>query len=175
MVIVHIYNIIYIYIYMYIYTYTGSVVQYWWRCTSSQYIGLFWGVPSSCVECHLLFSLVAPIVLLYDKQTNTSMLTTIGITFKQCFNISIMCSAISHLSGCFSLGPSSEYRIQHCTIGPLHVTCNYSTRIFYRGVLGFATDCPCGALCRGLTTCLLYVYPPFGNRLLNNIWAVGLA
>ena len=27
------------------------------------------------------------------------------------------------------------------------------TRIFYRGVPGFATDCPCGVWCRGLTTC----------------------
>ena len=37
-------------------------------------------------------------------------------------------------------------------------------RIFYRGVLGFATDSPCGVGCRGLTTCLLYVGPLFGNR-----------
>ena len=28
--------------------------------------------------------------------------------------------------------------------------------------------------CRGLTTCLLHVGPPFGNRFLNNSWAVGL-
>ena len=41
-------------------------------------------------------------------------------------------------------------------------------------VLGFATDCPCGVWCRGLTTCLLHVDPPFGNRILNNSWAVGL-
>ena len=39
---------------------------------------------------------------------------------------------------------------------------------------GFATDCPCGVWCRGLTTCLLYVGPLFGNRLLKNSWAVGL-
>ena len=26
----------------------------------------------------------------------------------------------------------------------------------------------------GLTTCLLHVGPPFGNRILNNSWAVGL-
>ena len=39
----------------------------------------------------------------------------------------------------------------------------FSYRIFYKGVPGFATDWPCGAGCRGLTTCLLYVCPLFGN------------
>ena len=67
-----------------------------------------------------------------------------------------------------------EYRIQHGANGPLYVTSSYSTWIFCRGVSGFATDCPCGVWCRGLTTCLLHVGPPFGNRILNNSWAVGL-
>ena len=67
-----------------------------------------------------------------------------------------------------------EYRIQHGANGPLYVTPSYSTWIFCRGVSGFANDCPCGVWCRGLTTCLLHVGPPFGNRILNNSWAVGL-
>ena len=67
-----------------------------------------------------------------------------------------------------------EYRIQHGANGPLYVTSSYSTWIFCRGVSCFATDCPCGVWCRGLTTCLLHVGPPFGNRMLNNSWAVGL-
>ena len=67
-----------------------------------------------------------------------------------------------------------EYRIQHGANGPLYVTSSYSTWIFCRGVSGFATDCPCGIWCRGLTICLLHVGPPFGNRILNNSWAVGL-
>ena len=67
-----------------------------------------------------------------------------------------------------------EYRIQHGANGPLYVTSSYSTWIFCRGVPGFGTDCPCGVWCRGLTTCLLHVSPPFGNRILNNSWAVGL-
>ena len=67
-----------------------------------------------------------------------------------------------------------EYRIQHGANGHLYVTSSYSTWIFCRGVSGFATDCPCGVWCRGLTTCLLHVGPPFGNRILNNSWAVGL-
>ena len=68
----------------------------------------------------------------------------------------------------------SEYRIQHGAIGPLYVTSSYSTWIFCRGVSGFATDCPCVVCCRGLTTCLLHVGPPFGNRFLNTIWAIDL-
>ena len=73
-----------------------------------------------------------------------------------------------------SLDLLSEYRIQHGAIGPLYVTSGYSTCIFCRGVSGFATDCPCDVWCCGLTTCLLHVGPPFGNRFLNNSWAVGL-
>ena len=37
-----------------------------------------------------------------------------------------------------------------------------STRIFYRGVPGFATVCPCGV------RCLLYVGPLFGNLIWND-------
>ena len=68
----------------------------------------------------------------------------------------------------------SEYRIQHGAIGPLYVTSSYPTWIFWRGVSGFAIDCPCDVWCRGLTTCPLHVGPPFGNRFLNTSWAVSL-
>ena len=135
----------------------------------------FWGACSSSVECHLLFSLVSTIcVLRYGNKINTRMLVTIGICFKLYFDT-------RHFPFC-NLSPSRmflsldllpEYRIQH-TIGLLYATSIYSTRIFYRGVSGFATDCPCGVWCRGLTTCLLYVGPLFGYLLLNNSWAVGL-
>ena len=50
-----------------------------------------------------------------------------------------------------------EYWIEHVTFGRLNVMFTFPTRIFYRGVPGFATVCPCGVWCRGLTTCLLYV------------------
>ena len=73
-----------------------------------------------------------------------------------------------------SLDLLSEYRIQRGAIGPLYVTSGYSTWTFCRGVSGFATDCPCDIWCRGLTTCLLHVGPPFRNWLLNTSWAVGL-
>ena len=68
----------------------------------------------------------------------------------------------------------SEYRIQHGAIRPLYVTSSYSTWIFWWGVSVFPTDCPCDVWCRGLTTCLLYVGPPFDNRFSNTSWAVGL-
>ena len=94
------------------------------------------------------------------------MLVTIGIRFKQHFDTKYF--AFFNLSPprmFLSLDLLSEYRIQNGTIGPLYVTSRYSTRIFYRGVSGFATDCPRGVWCRGLPTCLLYVGPLFGNRL----------
>ena len=50
-----------------------------------------------------------------------------------------------------------EYCIVYVTIGPLNFNFVFSTRIFYRGVPGFATDCPCSTWWRGLTICLLYV------------------
>ena len=73
-----------------------------------------------------------------------------------------------------SLDLLSEYRIQHGAIGPLYVTSSYSIWMFCRGVSGFATDCPCDVWCRGLTTCLLHIGPPFGKRFLNTSWTVGL-
>ena len=82
--------------------------------------------------------------------------------------LGIWCSTIPHLPGCFCR------RTFFQNIGPLYVTSSHSTWIFCRGGSGFATDCPCGVWCRELTTCLLHVGPPFGNRLLNNSWAVGL-
>ena len=54
----------------------------------------------------------------------------------------------------------SEYRPEHVTFGLFCVIFKFPSRIFCRRVPGFATDCPCGVWCRGLTTCLLYVGPP---------------
>ena len=87
--------------------------------------------------------------------------------------LGILRSAISPPRMFLLLDLLSEYWIQHGTIGPLYVTSGHSIRIFYRGVSGFAIDCPCGVWCQGLTTCLLYVGPLLENRLLNNSWVVG--
>ena len=56
-----------------------------------------------------------------------------------------------------------EYWIEHVSFGLLYVMFTFPTRIFYRGVPSFTTDCPCDVWCRGLTTCPLYVGPLFGN------------
>ena len=103
------------------------------------------------------------------------MLVTSDICFKQHFDTRYFVFYNPSPPMMFlSLDILSEYRIQHGAIGPLYVTSSYSTWIFCRGVSGFATDCPCDVWCHGLTTCLLHVGPPFGNRFLNTSWAVGL-
>ena len=99
---------------------------------------------------------------------------TFGICFKQHFDTRYLVFYNPSPPRMFlSLDLLSEYRIQHDAIGPLYVTSSYSTWIFCRGVSGFAIDCPCDVWCHGLTTCLLHVGPPFGNRFLNTSWAVG--
>ena len=109
------------------------------------------------------------------SESNTRMLVTFGICFKQHFDIRYLVFYNTSPPRMFlSLDLLWEYRIQHCANGPLYVTSNYSTWIFCRGVSGFATDCPSGVWCRGLTTCLLHVGPPFGNRILNSKLTVGL-
>ena len=104
-----------------------------------------------------------------------SMLVTLCICLKQYFDTRYLVFYNTSPPRMFlSLDLLWEYWIQHGANGPLYVTSCYSTWIFCRGVSGFATDCPCDVWCRGLTTCLLHVGPPFGNRILNNSWAVGL-
>ena len=103
------------------------------------------------------------------------MLVTFGICFKQYFDTRYLVFYNPSPPRMFlSLDLLSGYRIQHGAIGPFYVTSSNSTWIFCRGVSGFATDCPCGVWCRGLTTCLLHVGPPFGNRFLNTSKTVGL-
>ena len=160
----------------YIYIYNGSVILYWRSCTPSRSVGLyFWGVHGSWAECHFLFSLVYQLCLALWYKSNTRMLVTFGICFKQHFDSRYLVFYNPSPPRMFlSLDLLWEYKIQHGANGPLYVTSSYSTWIFCRGVSGFATDCPCGVWCRGLTTCLLHVGPPFGNRILNNSWPVDL-
>ena len=129
-----------------------------------------------CSSISVLFSLVYQLCLaLWWSKFNTRMLVTFGICFKQHFDTGYLVFYNPSAPRMFlSLDILSEYRIQHGVIRPLYVTSSYSTWIFCRGVSGFATDCPCDVWCRGLTTCLLHVGPPFGNRFLNTSLAVGL-
>ena len=145
---------VYIYIYIYVCVcvcipntsyvigriYNGSIIQYWRSCTPSRSIGLyFWA------ECHFLFSLVCQLCLALWLKSNTRMLVTFGICFKQHFDTRYLVFYNTSPPRMFlSLDLLWEYRIQHGANGPLYVTSTYSTWICCRGVSGFATDCPCG-------------------------------
>ena len=73
-------------------------------------------------------------------------------------------SAIMHIRVTFlPLNFPLEYWIELTTMEPLFVKFILSTSIFYKGVPGFPTDCPVGIWWRGLTACLVYVNPSFGN------------
>ena len=101
-------------------------------------------------------------VLLCDKKLKLGCLWPLKFCFKQYFDTRYLVFYNPSPPMMFlSLDLLWEYWIQHGTNGPLYVTSIYSTWIFYRGVSGFATDCPCGVRCRGLTTCLLHVRPTF--------------
>ena len=103
-------------------------------------------------------------------KSNTRMLVTFGIYFKHFDTRYLVFYNPSPPRMFLSLDLLWEYRIQHSANGPLYVTSSYSTWIFCRGVSGFATDCPCGVWCRGLTTCLLHVGPPFGKSYFSVFW-----
>ena len=134
-----------------------------WQITCDQEHSYYQRLPRSVLRC-----------IAKDVNSNTRMLVTFGICFKHFDTRYLVFYNTSPPRMFLYLDLPSEYRIQHGVNGPLYVASSYSTWIFCRGVSGFATDCPCGVWCRGLTTCLLHVGPPFGNRILNNSWAVGL-
>ena len=131
----------------YIYIYISNILYFDRNCTPPQSIGLFFFRSERflCWMPLVVFFGFTTCALFYDKYTNTRMIVTIDICFNKDFDTKYF--AFCNLPECFA--PVSEYRIQHGTNGPLYVTSRYSTRIFYRGVLGFANDCPCGVWCRG--------------------------
>ena len=144
-----------------------------WEFDRSHGASRNWPKPVGWMMCFLLMTFVPVLLYIYIY---IYMLVTFGICFKQHFDTKYLVFYNPSPPRIFlSLDLLSEYRIQHGAIGPLYVTSSYSTWIFCRGVSGFATDCPCDVWCRrGLTTCLLHVGPPFGNRFLNTSWDVGL-
>ena len=83
---------------------------------------------------------------------------------------SCVCVYLEHAC-CYFVFPCNRCNKEHfelwalnfITFGLLHVMSRFSPGIFYMGIHGFATDCPCGVWCRVLTTCLLYAGPLFGN------------
>ena len=88
------------------------------------------------------------------------------------FRLSVLSSFGSvypHLPGCSTLGTQFEYWIEHITFGLLYVTFRQSsTKISYKRVPGFATDCTCGVWCGKLTTYLLHICPYFGCQVWND-------
>ena len=163
-----VYIYVYIYIYIYIYTHTGVSFS----IGEAAPITVYRTGYGECTVPVLNATYYFNCVLLYDNKAK--MFVTIGIRFKHYFDIVFYVLQSLTSQDVFVPGPSvriSDSTWYHRT---LYVTSRYSTRIFYRIVSGFATDCPCGVLCLGLATCLMYGGPLFGNRHLNNSWAVGL-
>ena len=73
-----------------------------------------------------------------------------------------------------SLNILFEYSTEQVTFGLLCVMFRFSSRMFCKGVSGFATGCPCDVWYRALTTCLLYVGPLLGNLVWSNSRFVNL-
>ena len=121
-----------------IYTYTGSVLQYWRSCTPSQSIQLLLGSAGfMCWMPRVVFFGFTNNVFLYDNKTNTRMIVTIGVRFKQHFDTRYFVFCNLSPPSMFSLDLSSEYRIQHVTIGPFYVTCNTQLVLLHHMIFWF--------------------------------------
>ena len=70
-------------------------------------------------------------------------------------------------------GDSRRYRA-HYDVTAMRCPCLMFWCALLWFVIGRVYAQASGVWCRGLTTRLLHVGPPFGNRILNNSWAVGL-
>ena len=109
-------------------------------------------------------------LLLFDKSLILGCLWPLVFVLNNTLILGIWCSTIPHLLGCFCPWTFFE-NIGFNTVLTDPFMSHLATQLGYSA--GFATDCPCGVWCRGLTICLLHVGPPFGNRILNKSWAVG--
>ena len=155
-----------------IYTYSMSVIHLLWSCTPSHSIGLyFWGVRGSWVECHfcsLWFTICA--LLSDDNSLIPGCLWLLVFVLNNTLILGIWCSTSPRLPGCpwtffrnigFNMGPSDPF------MSHLANQLGYSAGEFQAlqliGLVAFGV----------MTTYLLHVGPPFGNRFLNS-WAVCL-
>ena len=105
----------------------------------------------------------------YNKSINDRLCLEIGVrVFRFVYatnpDLSISSSSLFHRHGWYMW----YILVVHTWTTLLYVMFTFPTRIFYWGFPGFATDCPNGVWCRGLTTCLLYVGPLFENLVQNN-------
>ena len=154
----------------------GWCVSSWWPLFSSRSSVLIY------IYIYMLFYMSSvffglPIVscsLMINNSLIPGCLWILAFVLNNTLILRIWCSTIPHLPGCFC--PWTFFQNIGFNMVPSDpcMSHSYSTWIFCRGVSGFATDCSCDVWCRGLTTCLLQVGPPFGNRFLNTSWAVGL-
>ena len=185
----------YIFIYMYaffiqvlvlgrVYTYAGSVVRYCWSCTPSQSLGLFFG--SARFLCWMplvvLFGFIN-CVLLYDNKTNTRILLPLVFVLNNVLTLGILFSAVSHLTGCFcpwtffqNIGFNTETEMLSFWWN-LHHWLHWKLskwQLPVPPVMKISSKWRHFRFSEHGTIRPLYVGLLFGNRLLNNIWAVGL-
>ena len=145
--------------------YRGSVVQYWWSCTLSQSIGLCWG--SARFLCWMplfyFFGVTNCVFFMINKAILGCLWPLVFVL--NILTLGILRSAISHLPEYFcpltffqnvgfNIVPSGPFMLQ------LPSQLGYSGGEFQALQLIVLV-----AFSRGLTTCLPYVCPLFGNRL----------
>ena len=132
-------------------------------CTASQSVGLFFG----CMLLWWRMPLCAPFTIFLIEFYFISIFIMIVVTIIWNFkvilftwNYTFRLSVSKYFWFCKCATPCMfspldilKYRIVHVSFGLLCVMFTFPTRIFYRGVPGFATDCPGAVWCRGLTTC----------------------
>ena len=135
------------------------IAIHYWKPQSMVSVGLdislqTWGMVL-CVDKYLLSCNITILFYInFFKKGALVAMAVMALTRKEVIMIKTL--IILHLTTSYS----SNFRL-------LFVMCRISTRIFYRIVVGFATDCPCGVWCRGLATCLLYVGQLFRSLVWN--------
>ena len=159
------------------YLWVGWCVSSWWHLVpsrSSALIYIYIYTYALLYEfCCLWFTNC--VLLSADNNLIPWCLWLLAFVLNNILILGIWCSTRPHLPGCFcpwtffqnigfNMVPSNPFRSHLAT------QLGYSAREFQ----ALQLVCPCDVWCRGLTTCLLHVGPPFGNRFLNTIWAVGL-
>ena len=141
-------------------------------CIPPQSTGLFFGCPLFCYFVSLCISFTNRLLSHYSTMMFA---TIIGIfvhgylfwpTHLGFLKLVSFGSATTHLPGCVCTWTFSDWILDWtCLFRILLYHVWFFTRVFYRRGQGFATDCPCGVWCHGLSTCFLYFCPLVENLL----------
>ena len=150
-------------------------------CTPSQSIGLVFVPALFCCWVSLCIPFTRSLIEFYFIMIVVTIID-IFIAIIVILNYTLRLSVTKYFWLCKCAPPGMfppvdipfEHWIEHVTFGLLYVMFRISSRTFYRGVPGFATDCSCGVWCRWLIICLLYVGPRFGNQVCNNSGFINL-